>query len=502
MNGNGVSTRLPAFAELVFPGKVWDGDIGAWRRNANVVYLQSDTRIRFLHGPRGTGKTIAVLVDFARGLHFGSAQRGIVVRKTHRAVRELFDMARSIYRNHDITYRESSPCRITFPNGAIMAFDQIESSRSLNKVQGHTYTWGFADELTQYETSDVFNGLQATLRPLRSGQRVMMTGTANPYCDDETDKTAGGSEWVYERFIKDREPRYIYPVDPGDPSGDYQQVAIPSNRYDNPVLLESDPDYWDRIANANRSNRRMALAWAEGLWLVQKDSAFGDVWNPSTQSFQLYGREDRFILPQSWKYYRALDWGQYDAFCYMLVGVADGQNSLKVVGENHEIGELRTEKGDLVIIDEIYGYDWQEDCGLRWSADQIADHIAEIEARADVRVLAGPGDLLGEDDADRALKRRGYPFKVWKKPPKSRIARFKKMRSALYKSARCESWESEFGPALYYSNRCEGFIKTMPMLLQSPGISDIWRPKAPMAKKYDHAYDAAGYALQMLGGRS
>ena len=143
--------------------------------------------------------------------------------------------------------------------------------------------------------------------PYRPGTRVYLRATTNP--------GGVGHGWVKARFITPAPPGTPiveqFPVRMPDGTEkvlERARVFIPSSVFDNPALLENDPDYLASLASLPEAEKQALLY---GSW----DSFSGQVfteWRNDPGHYQ----DQRwthviapFAIPRHWKIYRGYDFG-------------------------------------------------------------------------------------------------------------------------------------------------------------------------------------------------
>lgn len=291
-----------------------------------------------------------------------------------------------------------------------------------------------------------------------------MRATANP--------GGVGHGWVKERFITAAVPgNTIYTSeDIVTPEGQKMRVKssrifIPSTVFDNKELLKNDPQYLARLAILPEAERNALLY---GDW----DSFSGQVfmeWRNDPVHYKDRRQThviEPFRIPSGWKIYRGFDWGYSKPFSV-------GWYAVDYQGRMYRIREL-------------YGCTGVPNVGVKWTAQEVAKKIREIEttdenikgrrvwALADPAIFAQDG---GESIADMMAKEGVY----FDKADHTRIAGKMQMH---YRFA----FDEEEKPMLYIFNTCRHFIRTIPALVyDDTDVEDI------DTDTEDHIYDECRY---------
>lgn len=193
------------------------------------------------------------------------------------------------------SYRASDKTMV-FPNGSKILFGYCDSEMDAYRYQGNEYDVIAIDEATQF-TEEMYNVIKSSLRGT-NGYPKRMYLTCNP--------GGVGHEWVKRLFI-DREYRQ------GEKPEQYE--FIKATVFDNPVLMETMPDYVDDLDSLSDDLRR---AWRDGDW---------DVF--AGQFFPEFSREihvcEPFPIPDHWNRYRAFDYGLDRLACLWVAIGTDGR---------------------------------------------------------------------------------------------------------------------------------------------------------------------------------
>ena len=231
---------------------------------------------------------------------------GLILRKTYPQLSDLVDKSMAYYKRAFPTaqYNATSMCRV-FPSGAKIYFGSMQYTKDRTNYQGKAFDFIGFDELTHFEWEE-YSYMMSRNRPTgrhpglpaghhqsrRCGARLGES-TVHHACPPGTPiveqfpvRMPDGTEKVLERA----------------------RVFIPSSVFDNPALLENDPDYLASLASLPEAEKQALLY---GSW----DSFSGQVfteWRNDPGHYQ----DQRwthviapFAIPRHWKIYRGYDFG-------------------------------------------------------------------------------------------------------------------------------------------------------------------------------------------------
>jgi len=285
-----------------------------------------------------------------------------------------------------------------------------------------------------------------------------------------------GHGWVKERYIANSQPYTPFK----DPDTGFQRMFVPSKTADNQILMQSDPDYRNRIKAATSGNEALRKAWLEGDWNVVA-GAFFDCWSISRHVVR------PFTIPSHWMKFRSADWGSARPFS---VGW------WAVVSDDYVTDEkLLLPRVCLVRYREWYGIKKDQhgqllyNVGLKMTAEEVGAEIARQErsdGKMDYSVL-DPAAFArdgGESIEERMAKHCGY----WRRADNARVPQrgamggWDQMRQRLI-------GESIDRPMLVCFNTCDHSIRTIPVLQH-----DKDRLEDVNTESEDHAADEWRYA--------
>ena len=414
-------------------------------------------------GAAGGGKSEALVIEALRQVHIPH-YKALILRKTFPQLSELIDKTQNYYRRAFPKARYNGSTHTwTFPSGAKIIFGSLQHDNDKYKYQGQAYDFIAFDELTHFSWEE-YNYLFSRNRPNGPGTRVYIRATANP--------GGIGHGWVKARFITAMPPMTtIYDdVDIAFPDGHTEtrrksRIFVPSSVFDNPALLENDPDYITRLAAMPEAEKQALLY---GDWSSFVGQVFTEWRNdPAHYADRRYTHViSPFRIPQDWTVWCSLDWGFSRPFS---------------VGWYAVDRERR-----LYRIREYYGCTGEPNVGVKLEPTDVARKIREIE-NDDV-------NLKG-----RQIRRVGDPA-IWQSDGTESIgALFERERVYFDRGDHARisgkmqihhrlAFNDDGVPLLYVFSTNENFIRTVPNLVyDDANVEDI------DTTGEDHIYDELRY---------
>lgn len=393
----------------------------------------------FFGGARGGGKSDGLLGDWlAHAGRYGQSARGIFFRRTYPEIEEIERRAGEIF---PLTGATLNVVRRTWvwPNGATLRLRYLKRDQDAGHFQGHSYSWVGIDEIGQWPMLNGIDKIRATLRS-PAGIPCVFRASGNP----------GGPGHNHVKA------RYIDPAPPGHPFYDQEsktwRVFIPSRLENNLLLMRNDPNYWQRVEAAASGRQDLLKAWRYGDWNIVAGGMFDDLWNPSKHIVE------PFLIPQTWKIYRALDWGSSKPFSVGWWAISDGTDAPN--GNGYP-------RGSVFRVAEFYGWSGKPNEGLRMLAVELGRKIIELEQQMKFPVAVRPGPADASmwkaengvsyiDDVGRG----GAHFIRSDNAPGTRKPGWERLRK--YLKAAIASPREE--PGLFIFSTCRQFIRTVPVL--------------------------------------
>lgn len=439
-----------------------------------------------IEGPRGTAKTNALLGDFGQdvGTGLGTDWNGILFRQTYKAFGSLIREAKEMYGavwGDNVTFRESKGDYLfRWTSGETLSLHVLKHPREYDEYHGQQIPWIGFEELTKWPDPECYLLMFSCCRSKNPKVRSRIRSTMNP--------GGVGHNWNKRRFH--------LPVAPGDIVGPIitehglERVAIHSKLSENKVLLRGTPDYIDRIRAlaATRGGDHLIAAWIDGSWDIVAGGAIDDIWQPC----HVINDVPLDLIPRGWRVDRSMDHGLSKPFSIGWWAESNGE-----IWELPDGRELGKKQDDIYRVAEWYGWNGQENEGIRMPAGVIARGILdrEIEWGIAGRVRTGPADRSIFDEYEPNKTIAGDMAKVgvrWEKAdkgPGSRKQGLEQVRKYLLGAIPSEEREN---PGLWVCRRCDdGFIRTVPVLPRSEKDPDDVDTDAE-----DHAYDEVRYRLR------
>jgi len=436
-------------------------------------------------GTRGPGKTDALIMDFLQhvGAGYGEEWRGIIFRRTYPELQDIIDKClKWIPRIFPGANYNRSEHFWTFPQGEKLFLRHFLRPADYWSYHGHAYPWIAWEELTTWPDDQCYKSMFSCNRSTAVGIPLKVRATTNPY--------GVGHNWVKTRWRLPILPGHIIgPVitDSRDREGELEppRVAIHGELRENKILLYADPKYITRIRAAARNPQELR-AWLHGDWNIVAGGMFDDVWDPRLHVVPNFPPHK---IPRLWRIDRSYDHGQSKPFS---VGWWAQSNGEPFEHNGVTYGKLR---GDLYRVAEWYGWNGHANEGARMLSTDIAQGILERERDWGIkgRVKQGPADSSIFDDYEPGTSVAGDMRSVgvrWlpaDKGPGSRKQGWQQLRKLLTNSK--ESYREE--PGIFILERCEQFIRTVPVLPRDDGDLDDVDTDAE-----DHVGDETRYRIR------
>lgn len=422
------------------------------------LFLECPIFEALYEGNRGPGKTLTLIMDFARevGKGYGSAWRGILFR---RHFGDLDDVVRKIEEWFPKMFpgfrflKSKSEYMALWPTGEALLLRHMRDEKDYDDYHGHEYPWIGWEELTQWETDKAYKLMMSCCRPPRQGVPCRVRSTTNPY--------GVGHTWVKKRFrLPDSRGKVIRVA------GEMPRVAIHGALVENFLLLHGQPHYIAIIKQAAK-NPAQAKAWSEGDWNVTSGGMIDDLWRSDIHVLPTFGIG---LVPRGWTVTRAYDHGQSHPFA---VGWWLESNGEPIEYEGRIIGNVR---GDLVLWRQWYGTNGEPNVGLRMASRDIGRGIRDRERDEGVlnRVMPGPADTeIFNRTSDRQGRcpadDMGDEHVYWEradKSPGSRKRGWEMLRTRL-KGAIPEPDGTRDQPGIFVCDCCRNWLETVPPMPRS-----------------------------------
>lgn len=251
-------------------------------KQRQFLELIENVPITFFGGARGGGKSKALqLIMLLRRLQYQNTS-GAIFRRTYpeleaNHIRPLFQSFPSLR-----IYWNESKKLLSLPNGSTIQYSHCNNESDISLYQGREIEDLAIDEIGQWS--------EGMFRTLLGSNRTSKPGI-KPRCFNAGNPGGIGHGWLKRLFI---EKRF------NDRERDQDYAFIQSLVYDNPALIENDPDYISRLES--EPNESLRKAWLYGDWSIF-----------AGQFFQEISRNVHFIkpfeIPRHWNRFGSYDYG-------------------------------------------------------------------------------------------------------------------------------------------------------------------------------------------------
>ena len=418
--------------------------------------MESDAEEVLYGGAFGGGKSYALR---AWAVTYCLQYPGATVVLFRRSYRELEDThIRALQAEVPLTIAVYKTGRhdFEFTNGSVLQCRYAERPEDVNTYQTAEWDALLIDELTQFEQL-TYVGLLSRLRSSKSwwpGPRIRAVATP----------LGIGHNWVKERWVAFAKPNEIKRAPLSE--GGMTRQFIPARVTDNPTLMESDPDYLERLRSLSYEEYQ---ARALGSWDTFTGQFF-QRWRPGTHVVT------PFDIPPDWDRYIAVDYGFNAPYAVYWIARPPQTDVAYIYREQY---------GRQVKLNEQI-YRAKQAC--EDASEKIKGVIVDPALFGKVNVKGERIDSMAED-----WKKEFYPVI---KGDNDRVAGWRLLREMI-------DWQegpdgkSIAGPRLRIFSTCSNLVRTLPTLVTSKN-----RPEDVDTDGEDHAADAIRYGLMhMFRGR-
>jgi hypothetical protein len=432
----------------------------------------------FIHGNRGGGKSLLLLMKFAKyvGKGYGSNWRGIIFRTEFKELEDIISKSKDYFYRifPNAQFKESTKSyKWVFPDGETLYFRSGKTESDYRNYHGHEYPFIGFEELTNWADSSFYFNMMTCNRSSRKDMPRFMVSNSNPY--------GIGHQWVKDYFIS---PDPIGGRVISDPNGKNRRVAIRVSLLENTVMLASDPDYVYKLMQQKR-NKAIRLAWLFGDWNIEAGGYFENYWDSR------YNIIEPFDIPPTWYINRSFDWGKSKPFSTGWWAESDGSDVMLRDGSM-----MPTIRGDLFRIFEWYGCkDGERNVGLQMPSPEVGRRIVKydqmIRSRTGIEVDDGVADsqIFASEDTETIAGKMKVVGCNWKPSVKGKDSRkkgFQLMADMMYNA------KSREGAGLFVFSNCSAFIRTVPTLVQDQkDMDDI------DTTQEDHIADETRYRVML-----
>lgn len=414
-----------------------------WKPQPRQMFALERREDELLYGgAAGGGKTDFLLADFAAGVHYGQAWRGVLFRRTYPELEEVEKRSIEMYGGMG----EYSAARHLwcFRGGAELRLRYLERDTDAHRYQGHQYTWIGWDELGLWPTDYAYRFLMSRARSAL-GVPVYVRSTANP--------GGPGHGWVKARFVdpKPAETAWV------DPDTGMSRIFVPALLDDNRILLANDPGYERRLKELPEYLYR-ALRF--GDWSVFVGQVFGEL---------AEGKHvvKPFALEPHWFRFASMDWGYAKPFSIGWWGV--------------------TNDARLVRYREWYGCERsQPNVGIRMAAREVARKAWEISVVEGCQRMVADPACWNREGLEGASIAESFAAEGWlmDRANNNRVTGMAELHTRL------KTLGADGRPMMLVFDSCRDWLRTMPLL-----VADPKRPEDIDTQGEDHIYDETRYAV-------
>ena len=159
------------------------------------AFLAAPEREVLLAGPRGTGKTLSLLMDFFAdvGAEWGANWKGILIRQSMTGFPEIKSLcAKVIPRIWPNARFNQNQNLWSWPTGETLKLAYFDETSDYRTYIGQSFTWIGFEELTQYRNDQPYKQMLACLRSAVPSIPMRVRSTTNP--------DGPGHNWVRRRF--------------------------------------------------------------------------------------------------------------------------------------------------------------------------------------------------------------------------------------------------------------------------------------------------------------
>lgn len=404
-----------------------------------AAFLLADEYAVLFGGARGGGKTDALL---AHAITVATEHPGSRTLFLRRNFTDLNQPGAAIPRSHQFLGRHATwhggNYQWTFRNGSVLKFGHLSDQRALTQYLGTQVDVLLLDQAEQLAEHE-YQQLQGSVRATVDGIKPHVRLTANP--------GGIGHAWVKARWIDAATPDTPYTIEEGGRPVTHR--FVPSRVYDNPALLERDPEY---VARLQSLGGHLARAWVEGDW----DQFEGQVFSEWRRDKHVV---EPFPIPKEWPRWRGVDYGYASPYCCLWAALSPS--------------------GVYYVYRETYG------TGLL-DRDQ-AQQIRLLSAGEQIRATFGDPSMWAQRHNGYQVQAPAAAYAEMGVPltpaNNDRPSGWQRLHELL-------AWEHGLPPRLQVFSSCTNLIRTLPALVYDPhDVEDV------DTRGDDHAPDSLRYLL-------
>lgn len=407
--------------------------------------------------------------------------------------KSLIERASKIYPKLGATYNGTKHC-YTFPSGAKIWFDYLESDSDAEKHDTDEYNLIVFEELTAFSKFR-YTYMISRCRTSTPELPYIMRSASNP--------GNIGHNWVRERFIDPCKTGLKIIKD-----NNVKRIFIPSKATDNPDLLRNSPNYINNLQHLPATIRQAKI---EGNWYIlagQVFSEFRDRHHPEEPSNAIHVI-DPFDIPEWWPKIISIDWGFAHKTAIYWSAISPDlrvffyreliSHKEQIVDWASKLCQLSQFDGNIaeVCIDPSASQNRGTGKSIFEQVDEIISDQLNVHLSEAINDRIG-GKMLFHEYLRWAKKERAYiPSEGYSTETEERIFRNhgEEARQEYRKMFQEEPPETNI-PKLQIFNTCSELIKTIPILVYEDSsdrkIEDVKKVEG------DDPYDSARYNLQAV----
>lgn len=395
----------------------------------------------FFGGSRGGGKSHCCRFKIMQHAQlYGKNARMIFMRRSLRELEQFIDKCKIMF--DGIAAWKEQKKRFEFINGAVCEFNYLEGE-SVHNYQGAEFTLIILDEVGQFDSYDDVKLLKGCLRSA-SGVPCQLFMTGNP---------GGRLHNILKSEFIDPAPQGMIPIMDTDPNGrelGTYRVYIPSTLFENPHLLENDPEYISNLLQVG--SPEMVRAWIKGDWNIISGGAFDKLFDRDIHVIR------PFRIPSSWRVVECYDDGLTKPAAAVWFAISDGSDFLLPNGERRS-----SIRGDVFVIAELYFWTGKPNEGTAESIQSKAEKIKRKEQALHYEISQRIADSAifsskTHSAADEFME-NGVAFDRCSKAPGSRI-----QAASLFRNALMGALTRTGKPGIFFFSTCINCIRTIPTL--------------------------------------
>lgn len=419
-----------------------------WKPNdgPQTAFLSSTVREVMYGGAAGGGKTDALIALALRWADHPK-HRCLMLRRTRPQLQEVIDRTLQLYPEivPGAVWREAES-RWKFPSGAIIQMGYAEHENDILNFKTAEYNLICFDELTSFTERQYL--FMFTRNRTKSPDLPQQIRSA-------TNPGDVGHEWVFRRFLDQREPYKIYNETVTIDSREHVigRQYIPSHVWDNPAM----PNREEYIAGIMQMAPEDVAAYLHGEWSRLAGAMFQPIL--VADSPQLQSR--RFTL------IRSIDFGISDPTCVLWLA-------------------HYPDTGVTDIISELY----LKDPSLDDVANQVKLRELQMGLGAPVYSVASPEMFNRQATSGQSISTMLNTLGVYlEKGNIDRMAGWTRLRT-LQQRAALRIWPDQ---GIWGAPNCK---RTIPMLQRNTGLGKD--PNDLRPRQEDHAADALRYGIMVV----